>query len=368
MKRTVTIGLIALLFIAMSAATFGEPPILTCYAQDIGIRLPAARYEVGDGPSASFLGFWFDSHGNMYTSEWSNDAGSNFRKYLPDFSSSTIIKKETSGYDIYQIGLDCMLCADGSSFAVWRQKPDRMYFARGITLNGGRNPNDQEWYMYAIRDTVIYKRKRVDGKGGYAITYVGYIFNDSDTYMRLEGDEFVRYAKIKLPEVQVVGDKLKVNGYALSGISAILDDDGNEYDFAAMRRDGEPYADIISKYDRREQYDQSLVRKTFDHEGNCWYLLFKSEDDQQPQLLYAGRDWGYRQPPRKAVCTSDNLRIRLRATTAGYVMGKLMSGQAITILKTGGNATIDGMTAPWYRIKTANGLIGWAWGGYIKLL
>jgi len=31
-------------------------------------------------------------------------------------------------------------------------------------------------------------------------------------------------------------------------------------------------------------------------------------------------------------------------------------------------ATIDGVTAPWYRIKKADGLIGWAFGGYIKVV
>ena len=45
-----------------------------------------------------------------------------------------------------------------------------------------------------------------------------------------------------------------------------------------------------------------------------------------------------------------------------------MNGQAVTILKTGESATIDGKSAPWYRVKTADGLIGWAWGGYIKVL
>lgn len=42
-------------------------------------------------------------------------------------------------------------------------------------------------------------------------------------------------------------------------------------------------------------------------------------------------------------------------------------GEAITILKTGEMATMGGVTAPWYRIKKADGLIGWAFGGFITV-
>jgi hypothetical protein len=55
--------------------------------------------------------------------------------------------------------------------------------------------------------------------------------------------------------------------------------------------------------------------------------MYTAIDMEGPRLsfLYVGRDWGYRQSPKKAVCTSDNLLVRLRATTDGYVLGKLMN-------------------------------------------
>jgi hypothetical protein len=105
-----------------------------------------------------------------------------------------------------------------------------------------------------------------------------------------------------------------------------------------------------------------------DHEGNFWQIGWTEDKAKNPILYYAGRDWGYLEPPKKAVTTDSGLRIRLRASTDAYVLGSLAKGESITILKTGETVTIGGITAPWYRIKKADGLIGWAFGGYIKVL
>ncbi len=29
--------------------------------------------------------------------------------------------------------------------------------------------------------------------------------------------------------------------------------------------------------------------------------------------------------------------------------------------------TIGGNRAPWYKVKTKDGIVGWAWGGFLKI-
>lgn len=105
----------------------------------------------------------------------------------------------------------------------------------------------------------------------------------------------------------------------------------------------------------------SLSLLTLDFEGNAYV----SRGDK---MYYVGRDWGYHQEPRNGICSSDNLRLRIKASTNGYVVGKLMKGQSVVIIKTGDIMTFDGESAAWYKVKTSEGLVGWAWGGYIKVL
>lgn len=63
--------------------------------------------------------------------------------------------------------------------------------------------------------------------------------------------------------------------------------------------------------------------------------------------------------------TTSNLRLRDKGSTAGKVILTLAQGSSVEILARGANATIDNITAPWVRVKTADGKIGWCFGGYL---
>ncbi|MCL2382475.1 MAG: SH3 domain-containing protein [Treponema sp.] len=62
--------------------------------------------------------------------------------------------------------------------------------------------------------------------------------------------------------------------------------------------------------------------------------------------------------------------VRLRArddpTTTSLIVTTLDLGAEVQILETGPTATIDGITAPWVRIQTANGFTGWSFSGYLE--
>jgi hypothetical protein len=47
-------------------------------------------------------------------------------------------------------------------------------------------------------------------------------------------------------------------------------------------------------------------------------------------------------------------------------IASIPNGSAVELLETGKTETIDDMTAPWYKVKTANGTIGWVFSGYLS--
>jgi hypothetical protein len=66
--------------------------------------------------------------------------------------------------------------------------------------------------------------------------------------------------------------------------------------------------------------------------------------------------------------TTDNLRLRAEATTASSSLITLPKGTNIQILETGRTETIDGITAPWVRVRSSTGYQGWCFSGYLRKL
>jgi hypothetical protein len=64
--------------------------------------------------------------------------------------------------------------------------------------------------------------------------------------------------------------------------------------------------------------------------------------------------------------TTDRLRIRDNPAAASPVVTTLDSGAEVQVLETGPSAVIDGITAPWVKVATSNGYIGWCFGGYLE--
>lgn len=205
------------------------------------------------------------------------------------------------------------------------------------------------------------------GSIGVSLLIDNMVFREDGSSLVIEPDLTVRvlsraetleYAKANIPDATVEGSELYYRGNKVGRtIIRMIDDDGNFYSSITMYRDSRTICDITF-----EQYDYWY--HVFDHEGNV--LAFKNSADGLI-VYYAGRTWGYQEPARKAVVTSDNVRIRLRSNTESFILGKVQDKEQITVLKTGPSATIGGQTAPWYRIKTANGMVGWVFGAFVKI-
>jgi len=61
--------------------------------------------------------------------------------------------------------------------------------------------------------------------------------------------------------------------------------------------------------------------------------------------------------------------VRLRSepeTGKDNRIASIPKGGSVELLETGKTETIDDMTAPWYKVKTANGTIGWVFSGYLS--
>lgn len=243
------------------------------------------------------------------------------------------------------------------------------------------------WYdngtleVYAVRGSLVYQRTMIDPSLRYVlalsdviifradvpgIRYVAFAVNPDGSVRRMEHAEALFYLPRNVPGVTVKDGVIyyKGNGLTSDLINIQVDDDGNFYTARTVYRDDDPRYTIHSSTDQYDDYKPWF----FDGEGNFWAMDFTDDAARSLVLLYAGRDWGYRESPRRAVPTESGLHIRLRASGDALILGTLVKDQSITILKTGALATIGGVTAAWYRIKTADGLVGWTFGGYIKIL
>jgi len=64
----------------------------------------------------------------------------------------------------------------------------------------------------------------------------------------------------------------------------------------------------------------------------------------------------------------DNLRLRDDNNLSASIITTLPQNTAIRILETGNVETIDGITAPWIKVISETGFIGWCFYGYVRQL
>ena len=62
----------------------------------------------------------------------------------------------------------------------------------------------------------------------------------------------------------------------------------------------------------------------------------------------------------------ENLRLRESPNTTAATITTMEQGSKVTILEIGSNAVIDGITAPWIKVQTPDGNIGWCFGLYLR--
>ncbi|MBN2737845.1 MAG: SH3 domain-containing protein [Spirochaetales bacterium] len=62
----------------------------------------------------------------------------------------------------------------------------------------------------------------------------------------------------------------------------------------------------------------------------------------------------------------EKLRLRETSDTSSPTITIMEAGLKVLVLETGETETIDGITAPWVRVKTVEGQEGWCFGGYLE--
>jgi hypothetical protein len=68
-----------------------------------------------------------------------------------------------------------------------------------------------------------------------------------------------------------------------------------------------------------------------------------------------------------ASASANGVRVRSDPALSGEIVESLTLNEEVVIIgKSNDKATIDGRTAPWYRVLTWSGVLGWAFGGYLK--
>ena len=74
-------------------------------------------------------------------------------------------------------------------------------------------------------------------------------------------------------------------------------------------------------------------------------------------------------PSLKAICITDNLRIRSGSDLDSSIIGKLMDKDSVYVIDSGEpvSLTKGGNKYRWYKILTENNVTGWVWGEYLQL-
>jgi len=73
------------------------------------------------------------------------------------------------------------------------------------------------------------------------------------------------------------------------------------------------------------------------------------------------------QSTSKPYYATTNLRVRSEPDTSkDNQIGRIPEGDSVELLEVGRTETMDGVTAPWYRVKAADGTTGWVFSGYLS--
>jgi hypothetical protein len=69
----------------------------------------------------------------------------------------------------------------------------------------------------------------------------------------------------------------------------------------------------------------------------------------------------------KSYYATSNLRLRSEPDTSkDNRIASISEGERVEFIESGRTDTIEGITAPWFRVKTADGTIGWAFSGFLS--
>ena len=77
--------------------------------------------------------------------------------------------------------------------------------------------------------------------------------------------------------------------------------------------------------------------------------------------------FGSRYSAGKRVYAADNLNIRAAPNLQAGKVVLAAKGSPLTVLEEGKKETIDGITAPWVKVRLPDGKEGWCFAGYVAV-
>jgi hypothetical protein len=228
--------------------------------------------------------------------------------------------------------------------------------------------NDKEWwyFLYTIKYNFLIFQTTL-----YLLNSPYYSFDFFVKNIRKNGNIYHVTAKMYQPPYSYMNSDPTYPPWANSPIAKIPVPSQREFFDFIIVPDGD-YLDVyVDNYDTHfatfvyadNQFLQEL--ETLIRTGTCnnltrivWPRRADGSMDYPPPADMSGFSADRR--------TTDRLRLRDNPATASLIVTTLESGTEVQVLETGPSAVIDGITASWVRVLSANGYAGWCFGGYLE--
>jgi hypothetical protein len=334
------------LLISAGLGAYAEPQSISVHATPVNLSLSGLRFAREDTIPFPYMGFSFGFDNRLYLTTEENK-WPYACVFTENLGSHEFVKFAHSSMDsTFFVGDGVLLSPVGIGVLV---KIDGKY-----DLVGPQQQKEFNYYYYASKQILVFG----DGIHGRrtAVHFVGYLLSDRGVTKTLGNDEFLEYIKKNETGFSIKDGVLYYKGIEIVPSSYLSDDSGNWYHFTSVFVDGVPYDVIDPAIDGMTQNYQAW--RSWDAEGNLWYLIYPKGEKDSAKLMYVGRDWGYKDRPERAKCKETSAPLFLRAKQDAFLLETLKAGDRLTILKRSSFFS-GGTSEQWCRVKTESGLVGW---------
>jgi hypothetical protein len=209
-------------------------------------------------------------------------------------------------------------------------------------------------YVPGISDIFYLEATDIEIASAEAIAYQAAL---SEGYLKLLYGDFSQFTEGYWAQGSS-GIQLRADGTFKNGVTASAarrNDDGAYFWNMRDKKDGSGWGAVI--------YPVGVEVKSADggiiHTDTTKVRLAMGHED--PVLYY------YQEKSGGIYYATVTLRLRSEPETGkDNRIASIPQGNSVELLETGKTETIDDMTAPWFKVKTANGTIGWVFSGYLS--
>jgi len=160
-------------------------------------------------------------------------------------------------------------------------------------------------------------------------------------------------------------DKTHEVGKKSPNAFGLYDMSGNVWEWCWDWYDGSRSDRVVrgGGWDNSAEFVRSAYRLSIDpsdRDGSLGFRLVRPYNAPQNSGATKGND------VTKVYYAASNLRLRSAPDTSkNNIIATIPQGGRVEVLETGKTVKIDGINAPWYRVKTTDGTTGWVFSGYL---